>query len=90
MSGYTGLIENVYRVSGDSRRSKKDKVKKQSVQWKMLLNPDIQAGGIVKLEDTLITGWYKIDTIRHTGDYRGNPWYTECRASAIEKVVKNG
>lgn len=90
VSKYTGLIENAYRVSGDSRRSKKDKIKKQSVQWKMLLNPDIQAGDIVKLEDTLITGWYKIDTIRHTGDYRANPWYTECRASAIEKVVKNG
>lgn len=90
ISKYTGLIENAYRVSGDSKRSKKDDIKKQSVQWKMLLNPDIQAGDIIRLEDTLITGWYKIDSLRHSGGYRDTPWYTECRGSAIEKVIKNG
>lgn len=86
ISSRSGLIETAYRTSGDSRRSEKDKVKKQSVQWKMLLNPDIRPGDIVKLEDTLITGWYKITDLRHTGDYRGNSWYTECKATAIEKV----
>lgn len=86
VSKYTGLIDNAYRTSGDVRRSEKDKVKKQSVQWKMLLNPDIVAGSIVKLEDTLIQGWYKVDDLRHTGDWRGQAWWTEVRASAIEKV----
>lgn len=88
VSKYTGLVENAYRVSGDVRRSKKDKAKKQGVQWKMLLNADIQAGDIVKLEDTLIQGWYKVDSIRHYGGWRDTPWYTEIRASAIEKVNK--
>lgn len=86
ISAKTGLIENAYRTSGDVRRSKKDKVKIQSVQFKTLLNPDIVPGDIVKLEDTLITGWYKITDLRHTGDYRGASWFTECRATAIEKV----
>lgn len=89
ISSETGLVENAYYTNGDVRRSKKDKVKKQSVQWKMLLNPDIQAGDIVKLEDRLIKGWYKIEDIRHNGGYRDNNWYTECRATAIEKVIKN-
>lgn len=88
VSKYTGLIENAYRVTGDRRRSKKDEIKKQSTQWKMLLNPDIQAGDIVKLEDTLLTGWYRIDDLRHTGSFRGNEWFTEIRASALEKVVR--
>jgi len=83
------LIENAYRSSGDVRRSKKDRVKKQVVQWKMLLNPDIVAGSIVKLEDTLIQGWYKVDDLRHTGDWRGQAWYTEVRATAIEKVSRS-
>ena len=52
----TGLIDNAYRASGDIRRSKKDKAKIQAVQWKMLLNPDVVPGDIVRLEDTLITG----------------------------------
>lgn len=86
VSRYTGLIENAYRVSGDVRRSKKDPVKKQGVQWRMLLNPNIQAGSIVKLEDTLLSGWYKVDTLRHFGGYREGQWFTEVRASAIEKV----
>ena len=89
VSKYTGLIENAYRSSGDVRRSKKDQVKKQVVQWKMLLNPDIVAGSIVKLEDTLIQGWYKVDDLRHTGDWRGQAWYTEVRATAIEKVSRS-
>lgn len=87
ISKYTGLVDNAYRVDGDIRRSKKDKAKKQGVQWTMLLNGDLAAGDIVKLEDTYITGWYKIVDLRFTGDYRGNPWYTEVRAEAIEKVV---
>lgn len=89
ISKYTGLIDNAYRVSGDVRRSKADKAKKQGVQWKMLLNPDVQAGDIVKLEDTFISGWMKVTDIRHYGDFRGTNWYTECRAVAIEKVVKD-
>jgi hypothetical protein len=86
ISKYTGLIENAYRVSGDVRRGAKDKSKKQGVQLKMLLNPDIIPGDIVKLEDTLITGWYRIDSLRHTGGWRDSSWYSELQLSALEKV----
>ena len=89
ISGVTGLIDNAYRTSGDARRSAKDKAKKQSVQWKMLLNPDLVPGDIVFLEDTLITGWVKLTDIRHTGDWRGGAWWSECRATAIEKVSRS-
>lgn len=88
ISRYTGLIDNVYRIAGDKRRSKKDKVKKQGVQFKVLLNPELIAGSIIKIEDTLINGWYKIDSLRHGGGYRDTPWYTEVQASALEKVSK--
>lgn len=88
ISKYTGLVDNAYRTSGDLRRATKDKAKIQSVQWQMLLNPDILPGSIVKLEDTLITGWYKITDLRHYGGWRDVPWFTDVRASAIEKVNK--
>lgn len=89
ISKYTGLIENAYRTTGDRRRSKADRAKKQGVQMKILLNPDIQAGDIVKLEDTFISGWFKVGEVRHTGDFRGSSWYSELRCTAIEKVVKS-
>ena len=86
ISKYTGLIENAYRASGDIRRSEKDKAKIQAIQMKILLNPDIVPGDIILLEDVLFNGYYKITDMRHTGDWRGQAWYSELRATAIEKV----
>ncbi len=90
ISKYTGLIETPYRVSGDLQRSKKDKAKKPGIQMKILLNPDIRAGDIIYLEDTLITGWLKVDTLRHSGGWRSQGWFTEIRATSLEKVVQKG
>lgn len=88
ISPFTGLIERPYRVSGDKRRSKKDNVKKPGVQMKILLNPDIKAGDIIRIEEGLLKGWYKVDSLRHSGSWRGENWYTEIKGSLIEKVVK--
>lgn len=89
ISAYTGLIENAYRVSGSRKRSKKDKAKKPGIQMKILLNPDINAGDIIRLEDTFITGWFRVDSLRHSGSWRGSSWVTEIRASYLEKVDKD-
>jgi len=90
ISKYTGLIETPYRVSGDRQRSTKDKVKKPGIQMKILLNPDIRAGDIIYLEDTLITGWLKVESLRHTGGWRSPTWYTEIKATSLEKVIQQG
>jgi hypothetical protein len=55
----------------------------------MLINPNVSAGEIIKLEDTEITGWYKVDSIRYSGSWRNGDWLQEVSCSAIEKVVKN-
>jgi hypothetical protein len=89
ISPFTGLIERPYRVSGDRRRSKKDKVKKPGVQMKILLNPEIKAGDIIQIEEGLLKGWYKVDSIRHSGSWRGDNWFTEIKGSSLEKVVKD-
>ena len=89
ISKYTGMIDVPYRVSGNVRRSKKDKAKKPAVQMKIQLNPDIRAGDIIKIEDTLINGWYKVTDLRHTGGWRSPHWQTEIKAEVIEKVVKS-
>lgn len=89
ISPFTGLIERPYRVSGDRRRSKKDKVKKPGVQMKILLNPEIKAGDIIQIEEGLLKGWYKVDSIRHSGSWRGDNWETTIKGSALEKVIKD-
>ncbi|UZS00936.1 puncturing protein [Pseudomonas phage vB_PsaM_M1] len=81
----TGMIERPYAVSGDLRRTARDKAKKGGVQVKVLLNPSIVCGSIVKLEDDQFDGFYKVASLRTYGEYRGSNWYTELR---LENKVK--
>lgn len=81
----TGMIDRPYAVSGDVRRTTKDKAKKKGVQVKIELNPSIVCGSIIKLEDDQFDGYYKVAALRSYGEYRGNPWYTELR---LENKVK--
>jgi len=86
VSEESGLIERPYRIAGDPARTKKDKTKKKGIQFKCLLNPKIIPGEIIKLEYPDFNGYYKVDSVRMTGDYRGNPWYSEVFCSDKVKV----
>ena len=88
VSPSSGLIEIPYYVSGASDRTLDDPAKKQSVQFTMLINPRINAGDVIKLQDTQINGWYKVDSIRYSGSWRQGDWIQEVQCSAIEKVIK--
>lgn len=66
-------------------RKKTAKIKKKSLRFKVLLNPAIYAGTILKLEYPEMTGFYKVDEVKHNGDFRGNAWYSEVMCS--ERVV---
>lgn len=88
ISPSSGLIEIPYYSAGDKRRSTGDDAKKQSVHFTMLINPAIRPGMIIKLENTEINGWFKVETIRFSGSYRGGNWIAEVACSAIEKVIK--
>lgn len=79
----TGLIDIPYHTSADGRKLKKDKTRRQGVQFKALLNPRIIPGSIVRLESKLLSGWYKVVTARYTGEYEGQDWYVECFCSEI-------
>jgi len=47
-----------------------------------LLNPKIRPGEQLILESADVTGQYRIDTVEHSGDTRGNEWYTEAEVYA--------
>lgn len=92
----TGLIEVPYKTSGNlngnlKHGGSKPKNPKSStttsttvvpgVQFKALLNPEVLPGTIIELKDTELDGFYKVDNVRFTGDYRGESWYIECFCS---------
>lgn len=80
----TGLIDLPFYTSETGRKPPKDKKRRRGVQFKALLNTDIVPGRIVKLDSKWITGYYRVNTARFSGDYRGNEWYVECFCSEIQ------
>ncbi len=78
LSEKTGLVEIPYYTTPSSRKQKGDKSRREGVQFKALLNPDIVPGKIVHLISNKITGYFKVTDTRHFGSYRDNDWYVEC------------
>lgn len=83
----SGLIERPEFTSPDSKRARKKdgegtnkgrkgKVKKNTIKFKILLNPTIVAGSIIYLDFEDLSGYYKVDEVDHKGDYRSNEWYS--------------
>lgn len=82
----SGLIEAPYYDSGDSKRIKGDPAKKSGVSFRMLIDPEVTPGQVIRLEDTLITGLFKVEGAVYSGEYKGEKWYTDITATAVEKV----
>lgn len=55
-----------------------------------LLNPSVKTGDVIQLESSQIpaaNGLYYVKGITHTGEYRGNSWYTMLHCGRIENNV---
>lgn len=84
LNSQTGLIDLPFYTSETGRKPKKDKKRRRGVQFKALLNTDIVPGKIVRLESKWITGFFRVNTARFSGDFRGNDWYVECFCSEVQ------
>lgn len=84
LNAKTGLIDLPFHTSETGRKPKKDKKRRRGVQFKALLNTDIVPGKIVKLESKWISGYFRVNSARFSGDFRGNDWYVECFCSEVQ------
>lgn len=90
ISQESGLIDIPYLVNEAAKgKKKKDPERKTSTVFRMLLNPRVMPGEIVKLDYLDFSGFYKVEEVRHWGDFRGNDWYTEVKASQYVKVDRD-
>lgn len=82
----SGLIERPEVTDVEKQRKKDDKKKKgrKGLQIKLLLNPVLQAGGLIKLEYGDLSGMYKIIDIQHEGEIYGNSWMTTITVGSKE------
>lgn len=79
-SADSGLIGSPYKkkVAEKSNKRKKSKTQYSGVEFRTLLSPSLRIGSLVKLESRTVQGIYQLTKVRHTGDYRGNSWFTDC------------
>lgn len=83
ISKSTGMVDapkNDYKTEG---RTKEDRHRVKGVNVKMLLNGTIKTGSYVKIEHEEFNGFYKVEELKHSGDYRGADWTTELYCKAI-------
>jgi len=95
---FSGMIESPQFKSEDPKRlrlkdekpgskgkssSKNTKQKKQTLHLKILLNPAITAGSIIKVEYGDIDSYFKVDEVTHTGSYEDRDWYSKLICSAL-------
>jgi len=79
-TGVSDKSSNGTDVQSTTKRRKQTKAKKERKQkkygWKIttLLCPTVNPGDIVKIESARITGWFKVESIKHQGDLRGKDW----------------
>lgn len=84
ISEVTGMIEQPFRITEKSRVSSKDKRARPGVQVKVLLDAGLVPSRVVKIECRDYTGFYRVSSIRFTGDFRGNEWYAELQCSEMQ------
>lgn len=89
ISETSGLKERPYFDNIEKRRGKGDKVKeaRKGVRVKILLNPAIIAGSIVKIDYGEFTGFYKVESLTHRGGIFTETWETELICGTMLKIV---
>ena len=89
LSAETGLLETPTRISQSAETSSQDNPtnKKNQIGWEVryVINLAIGINDFVKLESKAATGFFKVNTIKITGDNIGGEW--TCTAELLEVTV---
>lgn len=92
----SGLIGSPERIIKAIKRptstttKKKRKVKKEKYEkkagWKItvLLASTVNPGDLVRVESSTVTGWFRVETMKHSGDSHGKEWYSELELIEIK------
>jgi hypothetical protein len=80
LSPTSGLINLPERI--DDPENEEELRRGVGYRVRSLLNPKIRPGEQLILESAEVQGKFRIDAVEHTGDTRGNEWYTEAEVYA--------
>lgn len=81
-----GLIESPEKTSQEVKELAKAAgiPQDKGIKFKCLLNPSIEPGGLIKIQDTFATdGIYKVERLTHRGSFEGDDWTTEVEGVSV-------
>ncbi|MEG1626444.1 hypothetical protein [Pseudomonas sp.] len=79
----TGMIDSPFEASEDPDKGRKDPRRRRRVQVSALINSEVVPASLIYIEDTFITGLFRVNDIRYSGEYRGDSWLMEIQASEV-------
>lgn len=81
LSADTGMVESPEH--GSPEKSGDDAV----VKVKSLLQPSIRPGRRIRIESISLKGTFVVETVHHTGDTHGAPWYSEVECRPLGSII---
>ncbi len=96
----SGLIGSPQRIvksakkikkQANKKRVKSTKNKDKKAGWRIrsLLQPTLNPGDLIYVESQTVTGWFKVESLKHKGEYRSKNWYTDMEIYEIGGESKN-
>lgn len=79
------LIKGVKRIDKNQTRKVKKTMADKKAGWRVrcLLQPTLNPGDLIYVESIPITGWFKIESLKHSGNYDGSNWYSDLEVYEI-------
>jgi hypothetical protein len=84
LTGEQATTDDVILIRKDSGLIGAAAPTKDAVEFTSLLQPPLRPGRKVQVESLDVTGLFRLDEIKHTGDYRATPWFSRCKATAVK------
>lgn len=85
ISSATGLISSPVPINDQDTDLDESKVKKlPGYAFRCLLQPRIEPGCAVRLESRDVQGYFRVNTVKHSGDTHGEDWVTEVEVSELK------
>lgn len=87
-SGLIGSPERIIKSNYKENKETPKRKRRQKAKWekpkkkagwriKTLLSPTVNSGDVIKVESCLIDGWFRVESIKHSGDSHGGDWMSE-------------
>jgi hypothetical protein len=83
MVGSPSLGTQAANLSNDNTSTK------EGIKVKVLMNGNIRPENFVNITSEKVNGLYKVESVKHFGDYEGKMWFTEVECKPTEFTIQN-